>query len=56
MALESQDLDKLSYDELRGDLITFEKTHLKKQGQDEKYKSVAFKTFIEESENEVTMK
>ncbi|XP_070030135.1 uncharacterized protein [Nicotiana sylvestris] len=28
--LESQDLKKLSYDELRGELISFEKTHLKK--------------------------
>ncbi|XP_070035035.1 uncharacterized protein [Nicotiana tomentosiformis] len=30
VALESQDLDKLSYDEPQGDLIEFEKTHLKK--------------------------
>ncbi|XP_070008562.1 uncharacterized protein LOC142165030 [Nicotiana tabacum] len=30
VTLESQDLNKLSYDELRGELIAFEKTHLKK--------------------------
>ncbi|XP_075077223.1 uncharacterized protein LOC142163966 [Nicotiana tabacum] len=31
IALECRDLDKMSYDELRGDLITFEKTHLDRQ-------------------------
>lgn len=30
VALESQDLYKLSYDELHGDLIEFEKNHLKR--------------------------
>ncbi|XP_075079975.1 uncharacterized protein LOC142165285 [Nicotiana tabacum] len=30
VVLESQDLNKFSYDELRGDLIAFEKTYLKK--------------------------
>nr|XP_016454540.1 PREDICTED: uncharacterized protein LOC107778756 [Nicotiana tabacum] len=30
VAFQSQDLNKLSYDELRGDLIAFEKTHIKK--------------------------
>ncbi|XP_070011322.1 uncharacterized protein [Nicotiana sylvestris] len=33
--LESQDLNKLSYDELR-EVIAFEKTHLKKTSQEEK--------------------
>lgn len=38
VTLESQDLNKLSYDELRGELIAFEKTHLKKTSQEEKKK------------------
>ncbi|XP_009780581.1 uncharacterized protein LOC142182295 [Nicotiana tabacum] len=33
VTLESQDLNKLLYDELRGELIAFEKTHLKKTHQ-----------------------
>ncbi|XP_070020024.1 uncharacterized protein [Nicotiana sylvestris] len=36
IAIECQDLDKMSYDELRGDLIDFEKTHLDRQIQQEK--------------------
>ncbi|XP_070017025.1 uncharacterized protein [Nicotiana sylvestris] len=51
--LESQDLNKLSYDELRGEFITFEKTHLKKTCQEEKKKIVAFKTSTEIAENEI---
>ncbi|XP_075074304.1 uncharacterized protein LOC142161950 [Nicotiana tabacum] len=35
VTLESQDLNKLSYDELR-EVIAFEKTHLKKTSQEEK--------------------
>ncbi|XP_075092174.1 uncharacterized protein LOC142172455 [Nicotiana tabacum] len=31
IALECKNLDKMSYDELRDDLITFEKTHLDKE-------------------------
>ncbi|XP_009779249.1 uncharacterized protein LOC107791301 [Nicotiana tabacum] len=38
VTLESQYLNKLSYDELRGELIAFEKTHLKKTSQEEKRK------------------
>ncbi|XP_075087563.1 uncharacterized protein LOC142169581 [Nicotiana tabacum] len=45
--------EKLSYDELRGDLIAFEKTHLKKKRQQEKKKIVAFKTTTEGSENDI---
>ncbi|XP_070031907.1 uncharacterized protein [Nicotiana tomentosiformis] len=52
VALESQDLDKLSYDELRGDLIAFEKTHLNKRGQEEKKKTIAFKTTTEGYKND----
>ncbi|XP_070031327.1 uncharacterized protein [Nicotiana tomentosiformis] len=52
VALESQDLNKLSYGELRGDLIAFEKTHLKKTYQEEKKKAVAFKTTTEGPEND----
>ncbi|XP_070004431.1 uncharacterized protein [Nicotiana sylvestris] len=44
VTLESQDLKKLSYDELKGKLIDFEKTHLKKTSQEEKKKIVTFKT------------
>ncbi|XP_016440797.1 uncharacterized protein LOC107766514 [Nicotiana tabacum] len=51
IALECQDLDKISYDELRGDLIAFEKTHLDRQIQ-EKKKIVAFKATMAEPENE----
>ncbi|XP_070040969.1 uncharacterized protein [Nicotiana tomentosiformis] len=51
VALESQDLDK--YDELRGDLIAFEKTHMKKTRQEEKKKTNAFKTTIEGPENDI---
>nr|XP_016476032.1 PREDICTED: uncharacterized protein LOC107797643 [Nicotiana tabacum] len=53
VALESQDLNKLSYDELRGDLIAFEKTHLKKVSQEEKKKTIAFKSTIEGPENDI---
>ncbi|XP_075078662.1 uncharacterized protein LOC142164594 [Nicotiana tabacum] len=53
VTLESQDLNKLSYDELRGELIAFEKTHLKKTSQEEKKKIVAFKTSIEIAENKI---
>ncbi|XP_019259941.1 PREDICTED: uncharacterized protein LOC109237977 [Nicotiana attenuata] len=51
--LESQDLSKLSYDELRGELIAFEKTHLKKTNQEEKKKKVAFKPTTEKVENDL---
>ncbi|XP_070026662.1 uncharacterized protein [Nicotiana sylvestris] len=51
IALECQDLDKISYDDLRGDLIAFEKTHLDKQIQ-EKKKTIAFKSTMAEPENE----
>ncbi|XP_070014731.1 nucleoporin nup211-like [Nicotiana sylvestris] len=53
VTLESQDLNKLSYDELRGELIAFERTHLKKTNQEEKKKIVAFKTSTEMAENEI---
>ncbi|XP_070034373.1 uncharacterized protein [Nicotiana tomentosiformis] len=36
ITLECQDPDKMSYDELRGDLIAFKKTHLDRQVQQEK--------------------
>ncbi|XP_070054210.1 uncharacterized protein [Nicotiana tomentosiformis] len=52
-ALESQDLNKLSYDELRGYLIAFEKTHLKKTNQKEKKKTVAFKATTEGPEDDI---
>nr|XP_009597682.1 uncharacterized protein LOC104093616 [Nicotiana tomentosiformis] len=39
ITLEYEDLDKLSYDELRGDLISFKQTHLKKYGHEEKKKN-----------------
>ncbi|XP_019267784.1 PREDICTED: uncharacterized protein LOC109245054 [Nicotiana attenuata] len=39
ITLEYQDLDKMSYDELRDDLIDFEKTHLNKQILQEKNKN-----------------
>ncbi|XP_019259179.1 PREDICTED: uncharacterized protein LOC109237338 [Nicotiana attenuata] len=53
VALESQDLNILSYDELRGDLIAFEKTHHMKTSKEEKKKIVAFKTTTEGPENDI---
>lgn len=52
IALECQDLDKISCDELLGDLIAFEKTHLNIRVQEEKKKIVAFKTTMAKSEKE----
>ncbi|XP_070047057.1 uncharacterized protein [Nicotiana tomentosiformis] len=48
-----QDLNKLSYDELREELIAFEKTHLKKINQEEKKKTVAFKATTERTYNDI---
>ncbi|XP_070003281.1 uncharacterized protein [Nicotiana sylvestris] len=53
VTLESQDLNKLSCDVLRGELIAFERTHLKKTNQEEKKKIVVFKTSTEMAENEI---
>ncbi|XP_070043085.1 uncharacterized protein [Nicotiana tomentosiformis] len=52
IALECQDLGKMAYDELRGDLIAFKKTHLDRKIQQEKKKTVAFKAIVAEPENE----
>lgn len=52
IALECLDLGKISYDELHGDLIAFENTHLNRRVQEEKKKSVAFKATLVEYENE----
>ncbi|XP_075095545.1 uncharacterized protein LOC142173791 [Nicotiana tabacum] len=51
IALEYQDVDKISYDKLIGDLIAFEKTHLDRKIQDKK-KNVVFKATVAELENE----
>ncbi|XP_070057342.1 uncharacterized protein [Nicotiana tomentosiformis] len=51
IALECQDLDKISYDKLRGDLIAFENNHLDRQIQ-EKKKTIAFKAIVAKPENE----
>ncbi|KAH0639310.1 hypothetical protein KY285_035896 [Solanum tuberosum] len=49
VALESMNLSTLIYDEVRGDLIAFEKTHLNKKSQEEnKKKIVAFKATQED--------
>ncbi|XP_075098859.1 uncharacterized protein LOC142175768 [Nicotiana tabacum] len=53
VTLESQDLNKLSYDELRGELIAFEKTHLKKTNQEEKKKTIAFKATTKRTDNDI---
>nr|XP_016467053.1 PREDICTED: uncharacterized protein LOC107789712 [Nicotiana tabacum] len=53
VTLESQDLNKLSYDELRGELIAFKKTHLKKTKQEEKKKTAAFKATTERANNDI---
>ncbi|XP_070034379.1 uncharacterized protein [Nicotiana tomentosiformis] len=46
IALKCQDLDKMSYDELRDDLIACEKTHLDKKIQQEKKKTISFKATV----------
>jgi len=44
VALECMNLNTITYEEVRGDLIAFDKTHLNKWGQeDTKKKTVAFK-------------
>ncbi|XP_075091982.1 uncharacterized protein LOC142172107 [Nicotiana tabacum] len=48
-----QDLNKLSYDELRREFIAFEKTHLKKTNQEEKKKTIAFKATTERADNDI---
>ncbi|XP_075092555.1 uncharacterized protein LOC142172773 [Nicotiana tabacum] len=50
ITLESQDLNKLSYDELRGELIAFERTHLKKTNQEEKKKMDILDSTLKESQ------
>lgn len=53
VALESMNLKSLTYDEVRGDLISFEKTHLNKKGkEDDKKKFVAFKVSDENQDDE----
>ncbi|XP_009607199.1 uncharacterized protein [Nicotiana tomentosiformis] len=53
VALESQYLNKRSYDEVQEDLIAFEKIYLKKTNQEEKKKTVAFKAITERPENDI---
>ncbi|XP_070023388.1 uncharacterized protein [Nicotiana sylvestris] len=53
VTLESQDLNKLSYDELRGELIAFEKAQLNKINQEEKKKTIIFKSTTEIAENDL---
>ncbi|XP_070035315.1 uncharacterized protein [Nicotiana tomentosiformis] len=53
VALESQDRNKLSYDKLRGYFIAFEKTHIKKTSQEEKKKTVLFKSTTKGPENDI---
>ncbi|KAH0684373.1 hypothetical protein KY285_021887 [Solanum tuberosum] len=53
VSLKSMKLNTLTYDEVRGDLIDFEKTHLNKKGQEEsKKKTVAFKANQEDKGEE----
>ncbi|KAH0682386.1 hypothetical protein KY289_020138 [Solanum tuberosum] len=53
VTLENMNLSTLTYDEVRGDLIAFEKTHLNKRGQeDTKKKTVAFKANQEDKGEE----
>ncbi|XP_070036926.1 uncharacterized protein [Nicotiana tomentosiformis] len=53
VTLESQDLNKLSYDELRGKIIVFEKTHLKKTNQEENKKIIAFNATTKRADNDI---
>ncbi|XP_070012947.1 uncharacterized protein [Nicotiana sylvestris] len=52
IALECQDLDKMSYDELIGVLITFEKTHLDRKIQQKKKNSCLKATMAEPEDKE----
>ncbi|XP_059291073.1 uncharacterized protein LOC132044597 [Lycium ferocissimum] len=52
IVLEDENLDKFTYDELRGNLIAFEKNHIQRYQKDEKKKVVAFKAQVEESDDE----
>lgn len=53
MALESLNLNKMTYDEVRGDLIASKKDYPNKkdQQQDEKKKTLAFKSTGEEEDD-----
>ncbi|XP_060177966.1 uncharacterized protein LOC132607904 [Lycium barbarum] len=52
IVLEDGNLDKFTYDELRGNLIAFEKNHIQRYQKDEKKKMVAFKAQVEESDDD----
>lgn len=52
ITLECQDIDKMSYDEFRGNPIDCEKTHLNRYVLEEKKKNVAFEVTTAESKNE----
>ncbi|XP_059302217.1 uncharacterized protein LOC132054184 [Lycium ferocissimum] len=52
IVLEDGNLDKFTYDELRGNLIAFEKNHIQRYQKDEKKKVVAFKARVEESDDD----
>ncbi|XP_060210332.1 uncharacterized protein LOC132637231 [Lycium barbarum] len=52
IVLEDGNLDKFTYDELRGNLIAFEKNHIQRYQKDEKKKVVAFKAQVEESDDD----
>lgn len=40
--LEDRDLNKMMYDELRGNLMAYEQNHMKRHAKEDKRKSVAF--------------
>lgn len=52
IAIESGNLDQMIIDELRYNLITFEKIHLQRHGHKEKRRNVASKTILDETESE----
>ncbi|XP_059315394.1 uncharacterized protein LOC132066004 [Lycium ferocissimum] len=52
IVLEDGNLDNFTYDELRGNLMAFEKNHIQRYQKDEKKKMVAFKSQAEESDDE----
>ncbi|XP_060187573.1 uncharacterized protein LOC132616852 [Lycium barbarum] len=52
IVLEDGNLDMFTYDELRGNLIAFEKNHIQRYQKDEKKKVVAFKAQVEESDDD----
>jgi len=51
--LENGDLEKLTYDKLRGNLMAYEQNHINRYHRDDKRKTVAFTSGTPEVEEEI---